>query len=1639
MPLLNSFIDSIVCVGFTSERGLKLDPESKDNEFSFTSSLQPSLLSIITADRAMYPQSRGSEFIDPCYPPIGHTSSHSLTISSTSSGRSTPVSSFATGIRTQKQYVIPAALNNLPLFCFPDDVRATFERENERIHHIVFTQEEGKRIYALALTFQQSFSLKTNKPDDDGIYQIDDVKLSTLITRRPSVSKIPVPIDRQKLAASSSLSATSTAKTRSKKMPLSFHYSDPNSTSQLRLSSSSTDLTKPHYETHTISSYMKNLSSVATPPPTRMVRTNSQNSLLSLNDAPSSSNSTTTTAVRKRSNSNTSRTSSTNTAPSSSTSSDIAKPFYLPHCIVLVSNQPYWTAMQETISIIHDEIIRSKIEPSSNTYKKLIQKYAFLACNTPTPPIPWERFSLSFNLTNDQSVLTFDPPIDTNHTVLDLDLSILPLTLNIGKLLDVLAAIFTQQPIIFFSSNYSTLVTTLECLLYLIYPLKWVHVYVPFVPDGLRDYYLEGPPGSYIMGAHSRHQSIVEDLDISFTCNLDNDKNIHIPKNVEFHHVPPSKLQRFVSRITEFLEDIKVSRSLKNVHTPIRLRIDQQREYERQQRIETNHKIIKIFLDLMVDLCGDTLKPIYWKVNPQQLSPTNALTRTSNNDGKNSNQIQTTTKFSKQKYLLSKTEGVELEFYRTFVETTAFQLLMEEEMTSTSPTIFRQICQLHSLSNENQLYHVNIISSEESEHNQVESTTTLYGAMSSQMLLPLPDWSSNASTHYLDSCIELFTSELQNAQEERSPAVIAVYAYLRGCALLARGQYLDGLRDLYLIENRNLFPYDYIETTILPCVSDECQLELFLNEPYYTKSPEWKKLDIHSASQHMSIIDLEKSGNSLDDATPIQSATEVDLSNEWNLLENALTLEQFSEHVHRLSIVLDKETTEKLFNALLYWTDNSITKTLKKDKTSTNDTTNKSSETTKSLARRWSITTHSLKDTLTMLNDYRRGSQHTTHSPKSSVESNACLPTTLFESFLDIWQQTNAEKVRMNRYLPEDRQKKESILKVSSSGIVSKADGPGQLILTQKRLYFLPETRSFARLLTELMNIKSVDKYQHQTVFSSSKPGIKIQTSSTTSSLPRDNNLTLKSKTSSLEKESKSLIRLIFKNNHEQELWYIIIIELWSGLTIAHERCDTAVLNKASRHIALMDTLSNIDYNEEAMQLVDKQSTSFHGKPKQLHNEASLEMALNDLSTFTRMRQDGSFKSLSVETRNVLTHRLSPSINETERHAVRCLIFTEHPDNGRSSLWCAYGSKLKVFNVKTWICDPIDILFPSLITCMCLDTRDKLWIGCIHGQVFIVDTITHVCESQITSIDGEGGCQTIAFDEMHNYILTANRAGSVIVWNASNWERLYDFNICEIYKTTQNIQQRTFKSEAVVKLRNTTQSSKAVQSQNRKQKLYVDSKASATPIDMPNMPSFSGPAPIIPATTDKLERIQIYNDLLFACYRYDYILILRISDSNTYTFEHLISVKYKTGDSTPVDSFIVYNKQLWVSSGCIIYIFNVNNTNDENSYNLLMKKPVDDDCLITMLGFSGHIWAGSLHGNVYVFRMDNYELHKTFAGHHAGVCSLCSMLDMYVLSGSLQNDTSIAIWENIQTQNNGTNALASSLTKQRELMKPIDI
>jgi hypothetical protein len=98
-----------------------------------------------------------------------------------------------------------------------------------------------------------------------------------------------------------------------------------------------------------------------------------------------------------------------------------------------------------------------------------------------------------------------------------------------------------------------------------------------------------------------------------------------------------------------------------------------------------------------------------------------------------------------------------------------------------------------------------------------------------------------------------------------------------------------------------------------------------------------------------------------------------------------------------------------------------------------------------------------------------------------------------------------------------------------------------------------------------------MDLFQQKTIFSSSKPAIRIYASHVSTST---------NPSATAQSDAEPLDVLLFRDNTEQNFWHKIITELWAGVSIAYEECDTTVLHKISRHIALIDTLANIDYNE---------------------------------------------------------------------------------------------------------------------------------------------------------------------------------------------------------------------------------------------------------------------------------------------------------------------------------------------------------------------------------------------------------------------------------------------------------------------------
>ncbi len=263
----------------------------------------------------------------------------------------------------------------------------------------------------------------------------------------------------------------------------------------------------------------------------------------------------------------------------------------------------------------------------------------------------------------------------------------------------------------------------------------------------------------------------------------------------------------------------------------------------------------------------------------------------------------------------------------------------------------------------------------------------------------LPEWSFDASKHYLDICIELFTTELEDAQRQHSTPLTTVFAYLLGCALLARGHLLDGLGYLYLIENRNLFPKTYIEKTIVPLLTDAYLLNIFLHEIFYLKSPKWKRIQTDGTDGTMLTISFGRSTELVDHNIPSELLTKILTKTEYDIIEK-ISFEQFNDDVHQLRVVSDRETAEILFKALLHWTDIPI----------------KPVETQK-LSRRWSVSSGNV--TIDANNHQR-----------DIVSTKSTLLVKLFQLFLKTWRETNAGNEQMNSVLPKEQQKQESILMV---------------------------------------------------------------------------------------------------------------------------------------------------------------------------------------------------------------------------------------------------------------------------------------------------------------------------------------------------------------------------------------------------------------------------------------------------------------------------------------------------------------------------------------------------------------------------------------------------------------------------------
>lgn len=121
--------------------------------------------------------------------------------------------------------------------------------------------------------------------------------------------------------------------------------------------------------------------------------------------------------------------------------------------------------------------------------------------------------------------------------------------LTVDNLLLIYTCALNEVQILVSSNSYYVLMLLSECIIALLNPFKWQHVYVPILPSKLGLHYLDAPT-PFIMGINSRLRNYIKSCKIACFVDCDN-KKVELNMDPSTLYIPP-----FIEEIRTELQEV---------------------------------------------------------------------------------------------------------------------------------------------------------------------------------------------------------------------------------------------------------------------------------------------------------------------------------------------------------------------------------------------------------------------------------------------------------------------------------------------------------------------------------------------------------------------------------------------------------------------------------------------------------------------------------------------------------------------------------------------------------------------------------------------------------------------------------------------------------------------------------------------------------------------------------------------------------------------------------------------------------------------------------------------------------------------------------------------------------------------------
>ena len=153
---------------------------------------------------------------------------------------------------------------------------------------------------------------------------------------------------------------------------------------------------------------------------------------------------------------------------------------YIPYCLCLVSKYPFFPQMEKCLESIMETLKNSDVKKG-----ELNEIITFLVKSIPAPYV---NTSVSFPVPNCSDIIELIPcfnqemPINGDNPISLLD------NLKVNNIVFLFRLLLFEQKILLISNDYDKLTQISLNLISLLYPLSWVHIYIPIITEKMLKY-----------------------------------------------------------------------------------------------------------------------------------------------------------------------------------------------------------------------------------------------------------------------------------------------------------------------------------------------------------------------------------------------------------------------------------------------------------------------------------------------------------------------------------------------------------------------------------------------------------------------------------------------------------------------------------------------------------------------------------------------------------------------------------------------------------------------------------------------------------------------------------------------------------------------------------------------------------------------------------------------------------------------------------------------------------------------------------------------------------------------------------------------------------------------------------------------